>query len=137
MNKVIICIFLVIPFVLNAAGSFRYKEELRPILEQRMDLLWLLEQSFQFEESGSAGRIGQLINSNLGGKRVGPYTILAQSKGMNKIFWYEITIHTEKTYLDSTGSSTNIRQAVEVSESFISVDIKPIDFTKNQVPTSR
>ena len=132
-TSLILLLIAVFPVGARAAGSFRYKEDLRPILEQRMELLGILENAFRFAGNGYAGRIGQSVNPHLGGTRVGPYTIQAQSKGGGQVMEYTITVHTRKIYLDAAGEPSDLRNATQVVESFLSVEIQITDsrFSKN------
>lgn len=120
-----VAIGLALAVPVQGAGSFDYKTELRPILAQQPRILQLLEGSFEIEPSGSANRIGIRVNPLLGGKRVGPYHILAKLKfgecGQSR----EIVVHTEHRFRDKAGNPTNVENAVAVEEELLKVEVVP------------
>lgn len=111
-----------------AAGSFDYKTELVPILKRQADIKWFIDHNFRVDASGSANRIGNEVNPRLGGKRVGPYHIRAQSTAFKKLFWYNLTIHTDQRYLDADGNESTLQEAAQVEETFKSLEISRVKF---------
>ena len=124
---------LVLPLsIAFGAGSFDYKNELLPILSQDPYLLDFLEDNFILSDSGSANRIGYPVNKHLGGKRIGPYQILIQTKKYNKIVWYKLIVNTKVVYLDENGNESTLLEGVSLKENIVSVEIKRIEYGKEK-----
>lgn len=107
-----------------AGGSFS-AEELWPILEQQPAVAQWIAQGLDLDESGFAMRIGQDVNPNLGGLRVGPYMILAKPKGAEGPFTLELTVETQMECLDDSGNIVEFEKATTINETFDSLTVRP------------
>ncbi|MGO9174819.1 MAG: hypothetical protein ACLQED_01550 [Desulfobaccales bacterium] len=112
-----------------AGGSFGF-EDLRPILNQQPVLAQWLTAGLDFDESGDAVRIGQNVNPRFGGRRVGPYVILAKPKGAAGPFTLEVTVETELICRDKAGKPVDVSKAQTIKEKFSSVTVKPYQESK-------
>ncbi|THB71717.1 MAG: hypothetical protein D6E12_00820 [Desulfovibrio sp.] len=107
-----------------AGGSF-HVDQLWPLLEQQPAVAQWVAQGLELNESGFAMRIGQEVNPNLGGMRVGPYMILAKPKDSEGPFTLELTIETHMECLDESGNPVDIDKAVTINETFKSLTVRP------------
>lgn len=108
------------------AGGSVSLEEVLVILRQNPELLKVVTTSLELNEEGDgASRIGNNVNPNLGGKRVGPYELYARPSKSTGPFIFEVVVTTEKTWLNAAGKPTDLTRAVEVRERLISVEIRP------------
>ncbi|HEY9072492.1 MAG TPA: hypothetical protein VIN67_00045 [Desulfobaccales bacterium] len=107
-----------------AGGSFAF-EDLRPILNQQPVLAQWLTGGLEFAETGDALRIGQNVNPRFGGRRVGPYVILAKPKGAAGPFTLEVTVETELICKNKAGKPVEVSQAQTIQEKFVAVTVKP------------
>ena len=110
----------------DAAASFTPEIELGPILEQVPEIRRLIEESLELAPSGSARRIGLLVNPRFGGRRVGPYHITARPKGTAGPDVFELTVHTEVIALGRDGETVAIPDAHEIHERFRSLELRMI-----------
>jgi hypothetical protein len=78
-----------------------------------------------FDETGNAMRIGQNVNPRFGGRRVGPYVILAKPKGAAGPFSLEVTVETELICRDMAGKTVDVSKAQVIQEKFFSVTVRP------------
>ena len=85
---------------------------------------WLTD-GLEFAETGDAGRIGQNVNPRFGGRRLGPYVILAKPKGASGPFTLEVTVETELICRDAAGKPVEVSEAQTIQEKFSSVTVKP------------
>lgn len=115
---------LLFPVQIFAAGSFSPEEDLAPILEEAPVLREFVEGALELAPGGSASRIGNAVNPRLGGRRVGPYHILARPKGTEGSFTFELIFHTEIVYLDERGEAVGLPEAVAIRERFESLEIR-------------
>lgn len=111
----------------TAAGSFRPEIELAPLLEGAPAVRDFVANTLELAPSGSAGRIGSLVNPRFGGRRVGPYRILAKPKGSEGPFVFELSFHTELVFLDARNRSAELPDAQRIRERFESLELRPID----------
>ena len=107
-----------------AGGSFGF-EDIQPILQQQPVLAQWLTGGLDFDETGDAVRIGQNVNPRFGGRRVGPYVILAKPKGASGPFTLEVTVETDLICLDKAGKPVDVSKAQTIKEKFSSVTVKP------------
>ena len=128
-SRLLIAIFL--PVIALAGGSFRVSTELDPILNQVPEIKQYLYSSIDIKPDGWAGRIGQPVNPNFGGRRIGPYHVLVRPKGSDGEFTFELIIHTKRVLLNNDGEEVGIHLATHISEEFLSVEIKPFNQPKN------
>ena len=112
-----------------AGGSFAL-EDLRPILQQEPVMAKWLTGGLEFAESGYAVRIGQNVNPLFGGRRIGPYVILAKPKGAPGPFNLEVTVETELMCRDAAGKAVDVSQAQVIQEKFSSVTVRPCKETR-------
>ena len=108
----------------RAGGSFSV-DEFMLILEQQPAIAQWIADSLDLDETGTAMRIGQEVNPNLGGMRIGPYTILAKPKGADGPFTLELTMETQMDCLDDSGNSVEFDKATAIEESFDYLTIRP------------
>jgi hypothetical protein len=108
-----------------AGGSF-LMDDIKPVFAQSPDIQEYLFSTLELEKSGQANRIGNNVNPRLGGMRLGPYCIYAKPKGTAGKNTMEVCINTEYHFSDKTGRSCTLEQAHSVTESFVSVEIRPI-----------
>jgi hypothetical protein len=59
------------------------------------------------------------INKKFGGKRLGPYHLLANPKGYEVDYTFELILQLEQIFLDKEGNSTDITKAVTIKENQI------------------
>jgi hypothetical protein len=108
----------------HGSGSFLV-EDIKPLLKQKKEIYGLLTDSLDLATSGSADRIGQSVNPNLGGTRVAPYIVYAKPKGARD--WVlEIQIDATTEYLDPSGKPTSMESATSVRETLLSIRISPL-----------
>ena len=113
-----------------AGGSFAM-EDLLPILQQQPVLAKWLTRGLDFDETGGyAIRIGQNVNPRFGGRRIGPYVILAKPKGASGPFTLEVTVETELICRDTAGKPVDVSKAQTIQEKFSSVTVKPYQESK-------
>ena len=96
-----------------------------PFCSQQPVLAQWLTGGLDFDQTGDAIRIGQNVNPRFGGRRVGPYVILAKPKGAAGPFTLEVTVETELICLDKAGKPVDVSKAQTIKEKFASVTIKP------------
>lgn len=109
-----------------AGGTFLLEEDLMPILAQAPATRDMLFSQYDLETWGVATRIGSNVNSHFGGKRIGPYIILAKPKGTPGPYTLEITIETKVLFLNSSGKRVDISKARVIKEKFISCEVVPL-----------
>lgn len=107
-----------------AGGSFAF-EDLQPILNQQPVLAKWLTGGLDFDQTGDAVRLGQNVNPRFGGRRIGPYVILAKPKGASGPFSLEVTVETEYICRDKAGKPVEVFEASTIQEKFASVTVKP------------
>ena len=90
----------------------------------------MAHRGLEFDETGDALRIGQNVNPRFGGRRIGPYVILAKPKGVSGPFSFEITVETELICQDAAGKAVDVSKAQNIQEKFSSVTIKPYQESK-------
>jgi hypothetical protein len=112
-----------------AGGSFA-REDLRPILQQEPVMAKWLTDGLEFAETGDAGRIGQNVNPRFGGRRIGPYVILAKPRGASGPFSLEVTVETELRCSNAAGKDVDVSQAHTIQEQFSSVSVRPYRKTR-------
>ena len=112
-----------------AGGSFAFAD-LQPILNQQPGLAKWLTDGLEFAETGEAVRIGQNVNPRFGGRRIGPYVILAKPKGASGPFTLELTIETELRCRNAAGKAVDVSQAQVIQENFASVTARPYKETR-------
>jgi len=117
---------ILLPIVTHAGGSFSVDTELDPILNQVPEIKRILSESLEIQESGWASRIGQAVNPRLGGRRIGPYHVRAKPKGAAGDFTLELIVHTTHVLTDAKGEPSDLPSATLISETFASVEIKPL-----------
>ena len=79
----------------------------------------------EFAETGDAMRIGQNVNRRFGGRRIGPYVILAKPRGASGPFTMEVTVETELGCRNAAGKDVDVSQAHTIQEKFSSVSVRP------------
>jgi hypothetical protein len=121
----VIIAFIFPAAVANADGSFLL-DDIKPVIQQSPDVEKYLFATLDLEKSGQANRIGNNINPRLGGTRLGPYCIYAKPKGDAGKNTLEVCINTQYHFKDKTGRPCRLEQAYSVTESFVSIEIKPI-----------
>ena len=107
-----------------AGGSFA-REDLRPILDQQPVMAKWLTDGLNLPETGDALRLGQNVNRRFGGRRIGPYVILAKPKGAAGPFTLEVTVETELICQNAAGKTVDVSQAQVIQEKFSSVTVRP------------
>lgn len=112
-----------------AGGSFAF-EDLQPILQQEPVLAKWLTGGLEFAETGDAVRIGQNVNPRFGGRRIGPYVILAKPKGASGPFTLEVTVETELICRNAAGKDVDVSKAHTIQEKFSSVTVRPYKETR-------
>ena len=111
-----------------AGGSFAF-EDLQPILNQQPVVAKWLTGGLDFAETGDASRIGQNVNPRFGGRRIGPYVILAKPKGAAGAFTLEVTVETELRCRNAAGKAVDVSKAQDIQEKFSSVSVRPYQET--------
>jgi hypothetical protein len=112
-----------------AGGSFAL-EDLRPILQQEPVMAKWLTDGLEFAETGDALRLGQNVNPRFGGRRLGPYVILAKPKGASGPFTLEVTVETELICRNAAGKDVDVSKAHTIQEKFSSVSVRPYKETR-------
>jgi hypothetical protein len=110
-------------------GSFAL-EDLWPILQQQPILAKWLNDGLEFDATGDAIRLGQNVNPRFGGRRLGPYVILARPKGAAGPFTFEVTVETELICRDAAGKEVDVSKAQTIQEKFASVSVRPYKESK-------
>ena len=101
-----------------------------PILKQQPVMAKWLTGGLEFAETGDAVRIGQNVNPRFGGRRIGPYVILAKPKGASGPFTLEVTVETELICRNAAGKTVDISKAHAIQEKFASVTVRPYKETR-------
>ena len=127
-SRLLIVIFL--PVIAHAGGSFRVSVELDSILNQAPEIKQSLFNALDIKPDGWAGRIDQSVNPNFGGRRIGPYHVLAKPKGSEGGFTLELIINTKRILLNNKGEEVDIHFATHLSEEFLSAEIKLFNQSK-------
>jgi hypothetical protein len=112
-----------------AGGSFAF-EDLQPILNQQPVLAKWLTSGLEFDQTGDAIRIGQNVNPRFGGRRIGPYVILAKPTGTSGPFTLEVTVETELMCRNAAGKDVDVSEAQTIQEKFSSVTVRPYKETR-------
>ena len=123
----VLALVLLVSFLNSAAragGSFAF-EDLLPILNQQPVLAKWLSGSLEFDQTGDAVRLGQNVNPRFGGRRVGPYVILAKPKGVSGPFTLEVTVNTDLICQNKVGKPVDFTEAYTMQEKFSAVTVKP------------
>jgi hypothetical protein len=115
-----------------AGGSFVVADKLAPLLHKTPVLEQYVTASLDLEPGGMANRIGQIVNPNLGGTRVGPYVVRAKRKGAKGASTLQIKFITETTFLDSDGRPATLQTGTQVTEIITSVDISLLTKCSNK-----
>lgn len=126
MRNTVLLLCVLLPALSVASGSFQVDTELDPILNQVPEIKQYLFDSLDIHWTGSAGRIGQSVNPRFGGRRIGPYHVHAKPKGAKGDFTFELIVHTECILTNGEGEPSDLRNAKQISETFVSVEIKPL-----------
>lgn len=84
----------------------------------------------EFDQTGEAVRLGQNVNPRFGGRRIGPYVILAKPKGASGPFTLEVTVETELICRDAAGKPVDVSEAHTIQEKFSSVTVRPYKESK-------
>jgi hypothetical protein len=106
-----------------AAGSVSF-DQVKIVLEQNADVGRTVVNAFEFQNTGSATRLGRQFKK-LGGARVGPYGFLARPRGSKGGYDVEIRVCTTLTFLDAGGNLLkNRNEAAKVRETFKAVVIR-------------
>ncbi len=108
-----------------AGGSFSFEADLLPILKQQPVIARWLTGNLDFDNSGDALRIGDNVMPQFGGRRVGPYVILAKPKGASGPFTMEVTVETDTICKDESGKVIDCAKARTMEEKFCSITVKP------------
>lgn len=108
-----------------AEGSFSFEADLMPILKQKPAIAKWLTGSLDFDDSGDALRIGDNVMPQFGGRRVGPYVILAKPKGASGPCTLEVTVETDMICKNKSGKVVDCAKARTMEEKFCSVTVKP------------
>ncbi len=124
-----IALLVSLPVSVWAGGSFAF-EDLRPILNQEPVLAKWLTGGLDFDETGDALRIGQNVNPRFGGRRIGPYVILAKPKGASGPFTLEVSVETELICRNAAGKDVDLSEAQTIQEKFSSVSVRPYKQTQ-------
>ena len=115
--------FLVVCAVGGAGGSCDFEEDVKPILMQQPKLGEHLIATLDIYRTASAVRIGSDVNEELGGARVGPYTMYAKPKNAKGPYVFELTVNTKQKFLDADGKKTKLEKAASVKETLENVQI--------------
>jgi hypothetical protein len=113
----------------RAGGSFAF-DDLRPILHQQPALAQWLTGGLEFDQTGDAIRIGQNVNPRFGGRRIGPYVILAKPKGAAGPFTLEVTVETELVCRNAAGKAVDVSKAQTIQETISAVTVRPYKETR-------
>jgi hypothetical protein len=122
---IIIGLLAYLSHFVHAGGTISTSDDIVPILSQRSQLKDAILDTFELSQDGwSFQRIGGVVNSELGGARVGPYQVLAKRKGSKGNFTFEIILHTKSIFLDRSGKQTSLEKGVKIVETLASVEIR-------------
>lgn len=122
-NMIASIIFLCVPASSYAGGSFSVDVEFASIKEQIPGLWASLVNSFELARSGSANMIGSNVNERLGHRRVGPYCLIGKPKGQEGADDLLFCFNTEYLWLDKKGNTSDLQNAYDVKEKFVSLEI--------------
>jgi hypothetical protein len=123
LRKVLVACLLLAPVCCPGGGSCDFEEDVKPILMQEPALADYLLSTLDFYRTASAVRIGGIVNQELGGKRIGPYTIDARPRGLKGPYIFLVTINTERLFFDKDHKKTDLQAASTVEEKLTSVEI--------------
>jgi hypothetical protein len=128
--KIVFIIILTIPSFSGGSVSF---EKVKPLLETNPTLWSYLNNSFEFQEVGSAKRFGRQWEF-LGGKRLCPYIFPVTSK-IDKKIHFDLQINCKQTFYDKNKKVLPInlkkienkffKESASFTEKLISVTILP------------
>jgi hypothetical protein len=121
----VIIAFIFSAAVANAGGSFLL-DDIKPLIAQSPEMQKYIFATLELTKSGQANRIGNNVNPRLGGTRLGPYCIYAKPRGSKGKNTMEVCINTEYHFKDKKSRPCTLEQAYSVTESFVSIEIKPI-----------
>ena len=108
-----------------AGGSFSI-EDLLPLLRQNKDLHDHLTRTLDIEAIGTALRIGTMVNKDLGGARIAPYTIRAKPKGSPGPWVFYLEIDAETVFLDANGKPVPLEEGKEIQEKLLGIKLTSI-----------
>lgn len=138
MNRIIILTISAFLGISHAfgGGSISFEEQLLPIMNQDKVFADALLNTFDFSSNVFAQTdFGD--HTRFGGKRLGPYTLLAKPKGSQSTWVFEVTIITKWTIYDQKGNVIPLKdengkmtgifdpKAIRIEESFENVQLKP------------
>lgn len=106
---------------LQATGSMG-TDEIMPLLKQNPELFRLITESLELSPGASGSRIGQSVNSRLGGTRVAPYYLRAKPKGAAD-WTYDVRIDADVVYLDDNGKIVDLLEAHSFREKLTGITI--------------
>ena len=119
-------VLLALPLAASANGSFSVDGEFAPVKKQIPALWASLGKAFELPADGWAIRVGDTVNPNLGGKRIGPWCFSTRPKGTKPPDTLVLCVNTEARWLDAKGKPVDMEKAVRVEERFEAVEIKPL-----------
>lgn len=128
-------LLLLSPLHTQASGSVEFSSDVAPLLEYREDLKKALE-DVEFNELGSATRIGYQISPGLAGRRVGPYLFRAIDRKSGE--GLEVRFATYVRFFDANGAliaellggewkgNDDLERAISLEEEIVAVSVTPI-----------
>jgi hypothetical protein len=114
-----------IPSPSFAGGSFSLKQ-VQPLLQQDKDLNHFITSTLDLDSGGWATRIGSLVNEDLGGARIAPYSIRAKPKGSPGPWIFYLEIEADTTFLDAQGKPVPLEQGKTIQEKLTDIKLIPI-----------
>jgi len=114
-----------LPAPLQAGGSIS-SSDLKSLLSVDDPITVYVRQSLDIAPTGGATRIGQAVNPNLGGQRVGPYTFPARRSGNSGDYNLIVTLKTSVKWLDDSGNVVDVGKATKFTEKLTGVEVAPM-----------
>jgi hypothetical protein len=122
---VAVALLSLLPNTILADGTIGSEDLLRELAKSNPKLVQTLREGFELDADATGNSIGNAINPQLGGTRIGPYTLhgrLRRAAGSEKLV---ITLMTTITFLDAEGKKTSkVATAASVKEEFKSIQLE-------------
>ncbi|HEX4810949.1 MAG TPA: hypothetical protein VH325_18570 [Bryobacteraceae bacterium] len=120
-----IAILLLASSVARCDGTIPVSEVLESLGPTNPELVRVLKEGFDLEPDATATVIGRAVNEQLGGARIGPYTVHGRLRGTPAGAELTLTLDTEIKFLDRQQHPTqNVSNASSVKEKLTHIDIR-------------
>ena len=100
--------------------------EVMPLLKQDTNLYNFVVATFDLIGTAWAPRIGSIINEDLGGARIAPYSIRAKRKGSKGDWEFILYIDAETSYYNAIGKVVSLEEGKSIKEKLIGIRLVSI-----------